>query len=176
MEMPCLPDLVRKGIQASIQSFQKQIKALEERIDQILSQHEDLGKACELLTTIPGIARRAAIGLLAEVGDLADYAKAQDLAAKLGLHPRLRRSGTSLVGRSKISKAGNAHARGRLCMPTLSATRVNPVIRDFYLRLIANHKAKKSAMIAAERKLVMICFGVLKSGKPFNPKHKHLTT
>lgn len=176
LEMPCLPALVRKGIQTSVKTFQKQIEVLERRIDQILIEHDELNRACGLLTTIPGIAKRAAVGLLAEVGDLNDYEHAQDLAAKLGLHPRLRRSGSSLVGRSKISKAGNAHARGRLYMPTVVAIRLNRIIRDFYTKQVDNHKPKKSALIAAERKLVMICYGVLKSGKPFDPHYRSLTT
>jgi len=171
LEAPSLPALVVSGVEASIQAFQEQVVALEKRIAQILKENEVLAKQVELLESVPGIARRSAVGLLAELGNLDDYASAQDAAARFGLNPIHKRSGSSLHGKTKISKAGNAHARSRLYLPTVVATRVNPPVRDFYARLVANHKPKKSALIAAERKLVMICYGVLKSEKPFDANH-----
>ncbi|RYG42757.1 IS110 family transposase [bacterium] len=171
LEAPCLPRLVEEGVAASVGAFDAQVLLLEGRIEEILSENEVLAAQVELLESVPGIARRSAVGLLAEAGDLAAYETAQDLAARLGLNPVQRRSGTSLNGRSRISKAGNAHARSRMYMPTVVAIRVNPPVRAFYERLVAAHKPKKSALLAAERKLVMVCYGVLKSGKPFDPHH-----
>lgn len=171
LESPCLPRLVEEGVAASVAAFRAQILLLERRIEDILSEHEALARRVELLESVPGIARRSAVGLLAEVGDLDAYDTAQDLAAGFGLNPVQRRSGTSLNGRSRISKAGNAHARSRLYLPTVAAIRHNPPVRAFYERLVAAHKPKKSALLAAERKLVMICYGVLKSGKPFDATH-----
>jgi transposase len=171
LEAPGLPKLVSQGILASIKEFKKQIKALEARTQQILKDNQELGEQVTLLQTVPGMGPRGAVGLLAEVGDIENYDKAQDLAAKLGLNPVHKRSGSSIHGRTKISKAGNAHARSRLYLPALCATRYNPIIKEFYEKLLGNHKPKKSALIAAERKLVMICYGILKSGKPFDPNH-----
>lgn len=171
LESPCLPKLVEEGVAASVEAFRKQIRLLEARIEEIVGQDPALSAQVELLESVPGIGRRAAVGLLAEVGDLAAYETAQDLAARLGLNPVHRRSGTSVNGRSRISKAGNAHARSRLYMPAVVAIRHNPPVRAFYERLVAAHKPKKAALLAAERKLVMLCYGVLKSGKPFDPQH-----
>ena len=52
-------------------------------------------------------------------------------------------------------------------LPALVATRHNPIVKAFYQKLVANGKPKKSALVACERKLLMIAYGVLKSGKPF---------
>lgn len=176
LESPCLPPLVKEGIAACVAAFRGQILALERRTEAILGEHADLAAQVELLESVPGIGRRAAVGLLAEAGDLGAYARAEDLAAWLGLNPTHRSSGSSLSGKSRISKAGNAHARSRLYMPTVVAVRHNPPVREFYERLVASHKPKKAALIAAERKLVMVCYGVLKSGKPFDPQHRRLTS
>ena len=54
-----------------------------------------------------------------------------------------------------------------LTPPTLVARRHNPAVKPFYEKLVAKGKPKKSALIACERKLLMICYGVVKSGKPF---------
>jgi transposase len=53
-------------------------------------------------------------------------------------------------------------------MPALVAIRHNPLMREFYTRLVANGKPKKVAIIAVMRKLLVICYGVLKSEKPFD--------
>jgi transposase len=53
-------------------------------------------------------------------------------------------------------------------MPALVAIRHNPLMREFYTRLVANGKPKKVAIIAVMRKLLVICYGVLKSEEPFD--------
>jgi transposase len=176
LELPTLTPLIKQGIRDSMELFQSQIAQLERRIQELLEENEELARQVELLKTIPGIAERAAIGVLAEAGDLDDFLEAKDLAARFGLNPKLRRSGSSVHGKTRISKAGSSHARARLYMPAVTATKCNPIIRDFYLKLVASHHPKKAAIIAAERKLVMICYGVLKSQKPFDPNHKALTS
>ncbi len=57
-------------------------------------------------------------------------------------------------------------------MPTVVALRYNPIISEFYDQLVRRHKPKKSALLACERKLVMIAYGVLKSRTPFDPNHR----
>jgi transposase len=69
----------------------------------------------------------------------------------------------------------NAHARSRFYMPALVAIIHNPVIKAFYERLVARGKNKKGALVACCRKLVMLAYGVLKSGKPFNCEAQPLT-
>lgn len=171
LESACLPPLVQEGVAASVRAFDEQARLLERRIEAILQENAALAAQVELLQSVPGIGKRAAVGLLAEAGDLSAYERAEDLAARLGLNPVHHRSGSSVRGKSRISKAGNAHARSRLYMPTVVAIRHNPPVRAFYERLVENHKPKKAALLAAERKLVMLCYGVLKSQRPFDPEH-----
>jgi len=66
-------------------------------------------------------------------------------------------------GRSRINKTGPA----KLCLTAVVATRHNEIIRAHYQRLVKNGKAKMATLIAAMRKLVYICFGVLKHQTPF---------
>ena len=87
----------------------------------------------------------------------------------VGLAPREFRSGKSVKRYTRLSKAGNARRRKALYLPTLSAIRSNPVLRAFYERLVAAGKPRVRAVGACMRKLVMICYGVLKSRKPFDP-------
>jgi transposase len=107
--------------------------------------------------------------ILAEFGDVSRFPDAGSMASFCGLTPRHRQSGTSVHGRSMLSKTGSARIRKALYMPALAAIRYNPIIRAFRARLLANGKLKMIVVGAVMRKLVYIAYGVLKSGKPFDP-------
>ena len=68
-----------------------------------------------------------------------------------------------------VSKAGNARLRKALYLPTLTAVRFNPLLQGFFARLVAAGKPKLQAVGACMRKLVMVCYGVLKNRAPFDP-------
>lgn len=175
LESGRLPDAIRESIEHVVQCLKAEESSLKKQLLAIVESSEELTKKYTLLRTIPGIGERAAVGFLAEVGDLSAYASAESLAASFGLNPRIRRSGTSVHGQTRISKLGNAHARSRFYMPALVAIVHNPLIKAFYERLVQRGKNKKGALVACCRKLVMIAYGVLKSGKPFNFEVQPLT-
>lgn len=92
------------------------------------------------------------------------------VAAYAGLNPQQHQSGTSVSRPVRISKIGNAVLRTALYMPALSAMRYNPAVAALVDRLKAQGRLKgKQIVIAAMRKLLVLCFGVLKTGKEFDP-------
>lgn len=100
---------------------------------------------------------------------------AEQLAAYLGLVPVERQSGTSVLGRARLSKAGPARIRAVLYMAAVVATRFNPHVKAVYERLLAKGKAKMAAIGAAMRKLVHLCFGVLKTRKPYQAEYAKIS-
>jgi len=74
---------------------------------------------------------------------------------------------TSVKNRPRLSKAGHVHVRQVMYMAAMTAVKQNPVIKDFYTQLVSRGKSKKAALCAAMRKLVHICFGVIKHQQPF---------
>jgi transposase len=88
---------------------------------------------------------------------------------RLRAAPREFRSGTSVRKRTRLSKAGSARLRKALYLPTLTAVRFNPLLEGFYERLVRSGKPKMQAVGACMRKLVMLCYGVLKNRAPFDP-------
>jgi len=107
--------------------------------------------------------------VLAELPPVGHLPSAQSAAAYCGLAPREFTSGKTVKKYTRLSKAGNARLRKALYLPTLTAIRFNPVLRAFFERLVAAGKPKMQAVGACMRKLVMICFGVLKNRRPFDP-------
>lgn len=90
-------------------------------------------------------------------------------AAFIGLVPRLKESGT-LKGRATLSKNGSGRIRAILYMAAVVAIQYNPDIKHQYERLIRAGKTKMQALGAAMRKLVQICYGVLKHQSQYRPQ------
>lgn len=98
------------------------------------------------------------------------FKSAEQVAAFLGLVPVERQSGSSVQGRPHLSKAGDARVRAGWYMAAVVATRYNPDIKALYEPLaLPKGKAKMAALGAAMRKLVPICFGVIKHQQNYRP-------
>ena len=96
------------------------------------------------------------------------FESAKEVTAFLGLVPVQRESGTSVRGRSRLSKAGNPRVRASLYMAAVVAKKINPAIKALYDdRQCAQGKTKMLAVGACMRKLVHLCYGVMKSGRNY---------
>lgn len=162
---------VQQTIERHLAFLDKQIEELTGAIEEHIDQYPDLKRDKELLKTIPGIGDAVAAVFLAEVPNVFRFAQASQLAAFAGLTPGNRLSGTSVRGRSRLLKWGNSHLRAILFMPALSAHRWNPIIAALKNRLQARGKNGMTINVAIMRKLLHLCYGVLKTGKPFDPNH-----
>lgn len=159
--------LVQQSLEQSIAFLNKELTQLQQAIEDHIDRDPDLRGKKELLLTIPGVGERVSDHLTALLAGR-DFERAEQLAAYLGLVPVQWESGTSVRGRSRMSLAGPAHLRRLLYMPAVVAIRYNAHIRDFYARLLVRGKSKMVAIGAAMRKLAHLCFGVIKTGKPYD--------
>ena len=162
---------VRASIEAVLAHLDAQIAEVQRLIRDHLDQHPGLRTQCDLLTTIPGIGEATAAVLLAELFDKR-YTSARQAAAFAGVTPRLVESGT-LRGNSRLSKVGPGRLRKALYFPAVAALRYNPTIRAVRDRLRAAGKPTMVIIGAAMRKLIHLAFGVLKSGKAYDPTCAH---
>jgi transposase len=164
---------VVKSLRKLVTYLDSEIARTEKQIQHHVDNYPDLKQQCQLLESIPGIGKRTAAKLLAEIEDIARYKSARQVAAYAGLTPRNNRSGT-IRGKTRLSKTGNARVRKALFLPAMTAKRYNPIVRSFCQRLANHGKNKMEVIGAAMRKLIHIAFGVLKSGKQFDPNYELL--
>jgi len=163
-------DMVRESVEELLAHLNEQIKRTEELIRRHIDNHPRLKRQSELLDSIPGIAETTAARLLAEITDIKQYRSARQVAAYAGLVPRERQSGTSVRGRTRLSKIGNARLRRALYFPAITALRCSPFFQVWAEGLRQRGKSKMSVICAVMRKLVHLAYGVLKSGRPFDPQ------
>jgi transposase len=164
------PEPIRQSLAESISFLAKQLTQLQKDIDQHIDRHPGLKNDMRLLQSIPAVGPQVGSNMLSVIHGHS-FNSAEQLAAYLGLVPIERQSGSSVLGRAKLSKAGPARIRAVLYMAAIVATRCNPQVRAVYERLLARGKSKMSALGAAMRKLVHLCFGVIKTQRPYEPNY-----
>ena len=155
---------VRPRIEDHIAWLEQELSDLDKELRQSLRRSPVWREKDDLLRTVPGVGEQLSLTLLADLPELGTLDRRQ-IAALVGVAPFNRDSGT-LRGRRAVW-GGRSRVRGVLYMGTLTATRFNPVISDFYQRLLAAGKAKKVALVACMRKLLTILNAMVKDSSPW---------
>jgi transposase len=159
---------VRETISEHIEWLEQAIAELDRQIGELVKASPLWREKDELLRSVPGVGPTVSASLLVEVPELGALTR-QEVAALVGVAPFNRDSGR-YQGKRKII-GGRAPARTALYMATLVATRCNPLIQEFYQRLIAAGKLKKVALVACMRKLLTILNAMLKHNQAWNADH-----
>jgi transposase len=163
-------DRTHHTMQAQLQShidwLTTEIQTLNQEIDDFIDQHPLWSQKDEVLQSAPGVGSVLSRTLVAEVPELGHLNRTK-IAALIGVAPMNRDSG-SKRGKRCI-RGGRSQVRSVLYMATLSAIRYNPVIRDFYQRLLDNGKEKMVAVVACMRKLLIILNAMARDQQPWNP-------
>lgn len=161
------PPATQSSIQALIAILDQEITTLRATIRQKIDDDPELRGRRDLLDTIPGLGEATIAHLLVLFSPHYGFDSAKQVVAFVGLAPNPYQSGNAI--HTRLSKIGDARLRKVLFMPALVAWKHNPIIRAFCERLKANGKSGKAVACAAMRKLLHIAFGVIQSGKPFDP-------
>lgn len=159
-------------IKEHIAYLDQEIEKIRRQIADLIGQNPHLKRKKELLDSIPGIGKVTIPHILAELDDLDKFSHVREMVAFIGLAPKETLSGSSIKGKPRLCKIGHARLRKALYMPALVSIQRNPVMIAFYDRLKEKGKNGKVIVCAIMRKLVHVIFGVLKSGKKYDPNYK----
>lgn len=160
--------IVIESLEKMITELKKERDRIEQEIDDHIDRHPTLKKDAQLLRSIPG-AGPVMSRLMLCVLRSRPFKCAAECAAFLGVIPKLRESGI-FRGRAALSKKGSPIIRAKLYMSAIVASQHNPLIKAQRERLLRNGKTKMQALGAAMRKLVHICFGVIKHQTEYSPQ------
>ena len=159
---------IRRSIDEVIAFLDGRLKDVDDELGRRLRQSPVWREREELLKSVPGIGPVAIFSLLAGLPELG-FLNRREVAALVGVAPLSRDSGKFRGVRSCWGGRGNV--RAALYMPTLVAVRRNPVLREFYERLLAAGKPQKVALTACMRKLLTILNAMLKHGTIWEADH-----
>lgn len=163
-----------KAMAKVVQTLDTQIKALEAEIRKHLRAHEALAKQADRMDSVVGVGLLTAVTVLSELGDLRRFTRSRQLTAFAGMSPKWKESGTSVHGKPWLCKQGSTRVRAALYLAACAAVRFNPDMKATYERLIAQGKARRVALGAVMRKLLVLMRAVVKADHDWIPATQNL--
>jgi transposase len=164
---------VRRDLQQHIRYLERRLREADDDLHTAVKMSPLWRVKDDLLQSVPGVGRVVSLRLLAELPGLGRLSS-KEIAALVGVAPLARDSGT-LRGK-RLVYGGRAPVRAALYMVALVASKCNPVIRAFYLRLRAAGKPAKVALTACMRKLLTILNAIARDGRPWQPERALTST
>lgn len=154
-----------KSIQTHLSFLDKEIAAIDRALDEIVKDDDEFRRKEEILTSVPGVGEQTARSLIGSMPELGNINRGE-AAALAGLAPFAHDSG-KFKGRRTI-RGGRSHVRRSLYMAAVSAVQHNPRFKEMYRRMVAAGKAKKLALTACMRKLLLLLNALLKKNEMFS--------
>ena len=161
------PVVLRKGIREHIRYLERQLKGVDSEISERIRQSPLWRAKEDLLRSVPGVGPVLSRTLIAELPELGNLSH-KEIASLVGVAPLARDSG--MLRGKRLVWGGRAPVRACLYMAALVASRRNPVIRAFYLRLRGAGKPPKLALTACMRKLLVILNAMVRANSAWNPQ------
>jgi transposase len=143
-----------------------EIASIETKLLSLVKQ--DQQAQLTLLKSIPGMGVKTALFLIVITDGFTKFETASQLCSYVWITPTIRQSGSSVRGRSRISKIGNKKLRNLLFICSFSACKHKKACREIYERIVNKGKSKKLALIAVANKLLKQAFAIAKSGNPYD--------
>lgn len=144
-----------------------QIGTIEREMQELTSKNEVLERKIGFMMSIPGISFISAATVVGETLGFESITNAKQLTSYAGYDVVLRESG-SFKGKTRISKKGNSHIRAALHMPSMTCVRCNPTLKTFYTRLKPKKAKPLVALIAVQRKLLILMFTLWKNEENYD--------
>jgi len=148
--------------------LEKQLLEVEQEMRELVTGDEKLAQKMQYLESIPGVSFLSAATVVGETCGFNEISSAKQLTSYAGYDVVLKQSGT-FRGSTKISKKGNKHIRSILHMPSMTAIRVNPTLKVFYQRLKPNKAKPIVALVAVQRKLLLLMYSLYKKNEFYTP-------
>ncbi|MEZ4803504.1 MAG: IS110 family transposase [Gelidibacter sp.] len=158
----CSDHRANKRHKERLQLIEEQIADIEHEMRDLISNDPNLRKRIGHLESIPGVSFVSAATVVGETLGFESMSNGRQLASYAGYDVVLRESG-NFKGRTRISKRGNSHIRAVLHMPSMACVRCNPTLRQFYGRLKPNKAKPLVALVAVQRKLLILMFTLWKN-------------
>ncbi|MBT4339077.1 MAG: IS110 family transposase [Bacteroidetes bacterium] len=155
-----------------IAQIDKQIELCKQKIEVLIGCNKELKAKVDNILTIKGVGIITIATIIAETLGFAQVRNVKQLVSYAGYDVVQRESGTSIKGKTRISKKGNRYIRNALYFPAMVACRYNPDLKTAYLRIIMKKPSKMIGQVAIQRKLLILIYTLWRNETVFVPGYK----
>lgn len=150
-----------------IKQLDLQLVSCKAEIERLIKSDVELSERIQKLMTIKGVGLMTVATIVAETLGFEHFKSAKQVVSYAGYDVVQRESGTSIKGKTRISKKGNKYIRNALFFPALVATRFNPDLKTTYMRIISTKTSKMIGQVAIQRKLLVLIYTLWKSNSTY---------
>lgn len=150
-----------------ISFLNKQELEVKNEIGQLSKKDNTVNATIKVVCSVTGIGLLTAVSILAETNGFEMIRNKRQLTSYAGFDVKEKQSGTSVKGKSRISKQGNKYLRKAMHLPALAAIRHDQRFKAVFVRLVSRHGIKMKAVVAVQRKLLEMAYTVFKTNKPY---------
>lgn len=159
--------LLQKSVKSTLSALDKDLKNVEGKIIEIVNEDENLRRLFIIVSSVVGIGFVTAVNLLVYTGGFTQLRDARKLACYCGVAPFEYSSGTSIRGKTKVHFMANKKLKCNLHMASLTAVKLDPELKAYYERKVAEGKNKMSVLNAVKCKLLARVVAVVNKGEQY---------
>lgn len=161
---------IMRSNQKLIKQIDEQIKQCRIQIEKLIASDPVFEQKIKKVMSIKGVGMITVATIVAETLGFEHFFRAKQVASYAGYDVVQRESGTSIKGKTRISKKGNRYIRNALYFPAMVATRFNPELKEAYKRIIIKKPSKMIGQVAIQRKLLILIYTLWKNDTEYLPK------
>jgi transposase len=163
--------MLEKSMSKSIKAIEKDIDGVEQKLKDIINGDDDLKKIFNLATSVIGIGFVTAINLIIHTNEFKMLTDVRKLACYCGIAPFEYSSGSSIRGKRRVHPMANRKLKTNLHMGSLTGVKLDPGLKAYYERKVAQGKNKMSVLNAVKNKLIARVLAVIKRGEPYQKNY-----
>lgn len=157
-----------KRFEERLEFIQKQILEIENELKVIVGKDKVLEQKLENVCTIKGVRFITAVGIVAEYNGFNLFSNRNQVVSFAGYDVVENESGTSIKGKTKISKKGDPYVRQILYMPACTAATHDEHHRNYYQRIVSKTGIKMKGNVAIQRKLLLLIYTLFTKNVPYD--------
>jgi len=166
--------MVKKNCSATVKAIKKDIVKIESEIDQLVKEDPSLQHQVKLATSVPGIGKITSLNIILSTNEFTRINEVKKFACYAGVAPFEHSSGSSVRGKTRVSKMANMRLKKLLHMAAMTSIQYNEEMRIFYQRKVAEGKNKMSVINAVRNKLISRVFACIKNQRLYQKDFQHV--
>ena len=161
-----------KRMKQRLNLLELQLKEVNAEIETNIKKDNILHQKVDNICQIKGVSLITVAAIIAETNGFELFTAREQVVSYAGYDVVQRQSGSSIKGKTKISKKGNKFIRRALYFPAICVVKYEPKFKQMYERIVKKSKAKMVAYVAIQRKILLLIYALFKSGKTYDPNYK----
>lgn len=156
-----------------IKDLNKEIAKINQEINNLINSDDELKEVYAIVTSVPGIGTQNAVCLMVFTDNFKRFDfNARKIACYYGIAPFGKDSGTSVHTDPHVHFMANRQLKAILTQAALSAATHNPLIRDYYIKLLERGKKRQVALNNVKNKLIHIVTAMVRERQTYDPEYK----